>query len=448
MSRSRRQTPLFPEIAVTEGEMPAPFLPFVSMPRAAMYDPRLHLGDIRVLGLIVDDCNGMIAGSPSRKVESQLSDQQLSEGACVHINSVHRSLKRLVETGWLDRFTDRGARGAPRCLKPTFRTIDPPKKGTPEECIHPAPARGAPSAGAWCTQRRRVVHPAPALGAPSAGAGSLPTSSKTSEKTEEKTSDVTGVRTEVTRKADAGPAPNVEAGQASAPPVSVAELVSLAATAPKPTRRYYVAELAKLGLGPDGSPLGESSPGGPPPAPAMPPSPAPAAASAPAFDGAWARLMARAKTEQAPPPPAAPATRRDAPPARAAADPAGLARQLGAGPAAASRLAEDLGRRWRDRKPETLAFWASGLAEVSTGLLTADLVVGLIRDADRPGVRSRSREFSASLGKALVAARRAKNRPGCGLRSFTPAGAGKPTSPTTRDYTLNRGSCNARVAGS
>jgi hypothetical protein len=92
----------------------------------------------------------------------------------------------------------------------------------------------------------------------------------------------------------------------------------------------------------------------------------------------------------------------------------------------AAVMAAELARLWRDHRPETMAFWRSALAELRTGILTADLVVSLVADASRKGVTLRSRQFSKALGSELRA-RRAKNRPP-GTLSTTPA-AGERTSP-------------------
>ena len=164
----------------------------------------------------------------------------------------------------------------------------------------------------------------------------------------------------------------------------------------------------------------QDAPGGPPasaaapiPAAALPPSTA-------AFDAAWARLMSRPRPSPKPPAARTPAATRPGVGASALE----LARAV-AGGGDVGPLVDHLAARWKDRKPETLSFWRSALAELSTGLVTPELVAGLVADADRRGVGLRSHQFSRALGSELSAARKKTGRrvsrtPTAGLKAHRP----------------------------
>lgn len=67
---------------------------------------------------------------------------------------------------------------------------------------------------------------------------------------------------------------------------------------------------------------------------------------------------------------------------------------------------------WRDWKRETREHWKGCLAEIRTGLVTLDEILGILSDAERRGIQSRARYFSHHLGQVLGQHReeRAQNR--------------------------------------
>ena len=190
------------------------------------------------------------------------------------------------------------------------------------------------------------------------------------------------------------------------------------------------------------------------PVPPSAPQPTVGPASA-AFDGAWAKLMASVKPDVprsnllTPVEPVTGngnsqnfhicpnATRPEVGPPRGAEIPELVRALEGSGPQAVVDLVAALGDRWKDRKPETLAFWTSALAEVGAGLLSVDLVAALVKDADRPTVKHKARQFSQALGQELAAARQAQKNRLPGGRQTAPAGGQKASPQTSTHFTMN-----------
>ena len=253
------------------------------------------------------------------------------------------------------------------------------------------------------------------------------------------------------QKLDGCPAEVQESAKAPEPTAlsssadELAELQELGASSCPAIKRFAARRLQAL------APAVEPPP--PPEPPAAPLEPLPAApvvaaadlppTIAAAVDGAWARLLA---ARSGPTPAPSPSPSR-VPTAAALAPVPALPRRREVGAAvgelaraaadgdvsAVDVLAAGLADRWKDGKPATRSFFASGLAELVTGLITPDLLVGLVADADRSTVGLKSRQFSRALGRELAAARRAKkNRSPVRTRTIPATGEQKQTPSTTR----------------
>lgn len=104
----------------------APSTPIVRLPRRALYDDDLGRAELRVLSVVIADCDGTLPDRPGGKAVSQLTNEEIAAVSGVSVASVTRSVSKLAQAGYLARTFERTPWGPRRCLRSVDAAASPP----------------------------------------------------------------------------------------------------------------------------------------------------------------------------------------------------------------------------------------------------------------------------------------------------------------------------------